>query len=222
MSLDRASIYPMSVVDIILMIGRLSDDSFGILDAALNDRNPFDVSPNRVASLSYGIGVSREAVLSIVEACDYLNGRLHNVAQNGNYMDVFDSIASDELGIEDPDLRGRVALRLAIIARSRDNIDAYRRRETLKSGFIKNATSLSYLVDLRPVFGARLEILEIVPMVQLRVATDSGVPGEEEITFQADKQMLKHLQKTLESALEKIEAINQSDKIIGFLIGDKG
>jgi hypothetical protein len=79
----------------------------------------------------------------------------------------------------------------------------------LQSGFIPNAIGFSSFVDLRPDFGDGEEISGIngyLPIIQLRITTDSANPQEKQVVLQVNEEALKELHKALKRAESKIAA----------------
>jgi hypothetical protein len=88
----------------------------------------------------------------------------------------------------------------------------------LKKGYLSNATSFSFLADLRPDFGPGLEIMGLIPVVQLRINTDSENQAESEFVVQLDETMLRELREMVQKAEKTLDVLDRQDTLLRFLI----
>jgi hypothetical protein len=186
----------------------LGEAEFAALRTYATGPHAFDLDEMRVRNLADEIKLGAEATGHLIATVAFLydqigateleEERLREVA-----LQLITSL-TDEEKFKDP----VTVDRLIAILRKNPGADAFNKIQRLRSGFLKNAVGFSTFVDARPDFTADYqEIRGLVPVVQLRITTDSQDPTERSIVFQLDERGLLNLEKTIQTAKQKIDTL---------------
>ena len=120
----------------------------------------------------------------------------------GNLIDTYSVFDS-------PEERDALIRRLSVILGQRRSADSFRKAQRLRIGFIRNATSFSSLVDLRPDFSDDKKSVErLIPVAQLRISTDADGPDFKEIVIQLDERSLARLREALNEMEQKFSTLH--------------
>jgi hypothetical protein len=111
--------------------------------------------------------------------------------------------------------KDEVQRRLELLLKNTDIHQRFREIKRLQSGFLPNAVGVSTFVDLRPDFGPgdKLSIIGYLPIVQVRISTDSGDPSEKSLVFQMNEDALVEFRKAIERAEAKLATLKQQSTI---------
>jgi hypothetical protein len=86
---------------------------------------------------------------------------------------------------------------------------------------LRNATSFSSILDFRPNFNEdRSAILELLPVVQFKVTTDSDDPSDTAIIFQMDEATLAKLKEAVDLAQKKLSVASSDPRLTSQLAGE--
>jgi hypothetical protein len=150
----------------------------------------------------------------LLAALSYLTSQAERFEETGQPFDsIFPSVVDDL----DRDANWGSAKEVASkrLKEIFDKRDAYKRLKKLvrlRSGFLPNATGFSTFVDVRPNFdGNPKQVVDLVPMVQVRIATDSKLDTQREFVFQLSEDALKLLKEAVSSVEDKIQILKSAN-----------
>ena len=213
---------PESLAEALAPIGLLPDEEFKELLEAVSGPRSFSLSKEQLETLKKKIPETSAILQFTLGALAYLYLQITRVVD-----DQMSQRAVVEKLVDDFDAAGKwtnikslMVDRLSALLAKQDNHQRFRKIQRLQTGFIPNATGFSSFVDLRPDYDdgdVPKEIKGFVPIIQLRIATDSDDLNWRRLVVQMDEEALAELKKTISRLESKLDAL-KSDPLSARLI----
>ena len=206
---SRFALVPPHPAEILLPLVDLDEPKFQQLLKATRQQDAFGVLNNRDETLSKEIGVEASTLYYLLPLLGSLYQGTRTIESNQERRSALDSFLKAYLGeVDDPNsnaARDKLLRRLTILLERNPEADRALKTQRLKAGFVPNATGFSTLVDLRPDFDEkRVSIQALLPVVQLRITTDSEIGFEKRLIVQLSTEMLSSLRLALDDVEKKI------------------
>ena len=119
-----------------------------------------------------------------------------------------------QLDVDAPELfapERRLAQRLETLLSDKPQVELLKKTTRLEKGFLDNAVGFTSFVDLRPCFDAdHAEISGWIPMIQLRITTDSSLKSNKSIVLQLNRETLEALKDTLDDVESKLTKVTRT------------
>lgn len=203
-------ISPTLVEELFSKLAELVNDEFNFLKSEVAGESAFDRTTDRLETIAEKVSFDTDELRDLLTALSYIYRRLRDAEteQSETRSVVLEFLR----GFKDPkwtdEQREKIAARLAELLAPNENAEAYDKSQRLKKGFLDNAVSFATFVDLRPDFNKDKSVIkQFVPVVQLKVFTDSEKPGQKSLVFQLDKAALAKLKKELDDLDKKLETV---------------
>jgi transcriptional regulator with XRE-family HTH domain len=202
-------------------VSELNDAEFTILSEEIRGRSAFDNDKERVEDLARKIGLSKETISLLINGLAFLYRQLHVARDAGADLaallpEIIKSIASEELADEPG-----VVSRLATLLQKNENTEQWEKAQRLRKGFLNNATEFATLVDARPNFSPdRTQLIGFVPIIQLRLRTDSDQPDQRSLVVQLDPRALKRLRRAVDLAEKKLDVLTSQLGAAGLTVSE--
>lgn len=219
-------LFPSSaVMSVLEPLASIPKDMFDVLLNEVRSPIAFDASKERCEKLADRISIKAEQIGMLLNVLKALYSRLKSIeAIGGSRAPLLDDFVDEMAADEDYDNIENISIiksRLLEILTVNNNIDSATKIERLKNGFIDSAVTFSTFVDLRPNFddSNRDKIIGFVPMVQMRIQTNSKSDNNRNIVLQINQKTLFNLKKIISETEEKLNAIRKSNlelPLLGF------
>lgn len=209
---------PSSLGDALRTIADLSSDQIATLEKAVSGPRSFSLSKDELDALRRHIPEQSGNLTFLLAALSYLYSQVARVVDLGMPFSEAISALVDELeeDAEWQDRKEEVARRLGSILHTSEAHQRFRKIQRLQAGFIPNAIGFGTFVDLRPDFGdgEELQISGYLPVIQLRISTDSPSPDGKRLVFQLTEDGLVELKKVLERAEAKLAVLREQSSLV--------
>lgn len=198
-------IAPTSFEEVIRDLAAYEERDFEYLLEEVRGPEAFDVNSARCRRLGSRLKRSPEAVAFMLRAFGFIYSQLGSAGEfeieTGRVVNDFVQSFEFEL---DGHLHARLIQRLVDLCSRNPETDAAIRFQEMRKGFLDNLTSIDSYVDLRPDFNKEnSKIQSLIPIVQLRLMTNSNDPRLRDIVLQVDAE-------TIEMISEKIKEIKKA------------
>ena len=207
-----------SFEEIFLIVARLPEPNFVALDAAVHGPEAFTTEKERLRRISAEVSLDPDTLGVMFRALEFIYVELSDdEAEAADVPATVDSIVSTlDGGRLDDVAKGALVSRLGSLLARNEFADVHRKAARLRTGFVPNVVSASTMVDLRPNFNQRRDtVLELIPIIQLRIRTDAADPSDRSLVVQLDSAALDKLQETLKGAQDKVRVLVDFEPLAG-------
>ena len=220
MAIGKLRVFPpFSMADVLRPMAQFDAAAFEKFSQAIASKLAFTTDKKRCEKLAGEVGARSDDVAVLLSLLSSLYDRLRDLeesnSENANIgSDFIDELLSAE-SAEDDDADGlksdEVAIlkvRLPVVLLKNPNVKEAEKVSRLKFGFLKNAIGFSSFVDMRPNFTDGYSSFKgIVPVTQIRIATDADNPSDREFIFQCNRDALHKLKKVVADAELKLDSL---------------
>jgi hypothetical protein len=166
-----------------------------------------------VTAVAKSLGSDESAILDLLESLDFLYDRCREwETGDENFAPPLRSFLRGTRlwGALGPDAEASFD-RLIELLQPNPALEQLRKLRWLRTGILETAVEFASFVDLRPDFSKdRSEVRGLVPVVLLRVRTESDLERDRSHVFQLTLDGVRKLRKVLEDIDQKLHAISQS------------
>ena len=219
---------PREISDIYEVLDAFSDHQFNQLVTITRVKPGYSLTKAEATELAAVLGIGLPKLAFLVSALQYLQPLvLAAIETTGVSVDdavhqLVDDIA--EGSGEQRSLNPNIVNRLASLLEPLPDYRRSRKIERLQDGFIDNAVSFATLVDIRPYYeedqdGMPASIGGYIPVVQLRMETNSMIPALSEVIVNLKEDALAELKAAISRAESKLLLAKKSIDSQGDLLG---
>lgn len=197
-------------------VSELEDAQYDTLLAEIGGPNGFSLAEPRVTAVANSLARDENEVLDLLQSLDFLYDRCREW-----------ETADDDFG---PPLRSFLRAtrlwgtlgpnadasfdRLTRLLEPNPILEQRRKLRWLRTGILDTAVEFASFVDLRPDFSKdRSEVRGLVPVVLLRVRTESDLERDRSHVFQLTIDGVRKLSKALEDIDRKLDAIGRKGEL---------
>jgi len=215
MAIQRSILPPASFEDALRPIALIGQQEFKVLHEFVS-KNAFELQGDQAKKLATAINIAEADLAYLFSALAFLYNRVQSSGRSPQTSEaelskLLDNIEIDEISADE---QATAKGRLTSVLKFNPNAEKMSKIRRLKTGFIDNAIDFSTFVDLRPNY-IDGEIDEFIPIVQLRITTDSRISPEIYFVFQVDENGLEELEKVISRAREKLKKVTEYPPLKG-------
>ena len=197
-------------------ISELEDAHYEALLAETGGPNGFSVAEPRVTAVAESLESDESDVLNLFQTLDFLYDRCREweTGDEGFGAPLRSFLRATRLwGALGPNAES-VFDRLTKLLEPNPTLEQIRKLRWLRTGILDTAVEFASFVDLRPDFSKdRSEVRGLVPVVLLRVRTESDLERDRSHAFQLTIDGVRKLRKVLEDIDRKLDAIGRSGEL---------
>jgi hypothetical protein len=203
-------------------VSELEDAQYEALLAEICGPNGFSLAEPRVTAVAKALGSNEGEVLDVLQSLDFLYDRCREwETDDEDYAPPLRSF------LRATRLWGALGSsadasfdRLTKLLKPNPTLEQNRKLRRLRTGILDTAVEFASFVDLRPDFSKdRLEVRGLVPVVLLRVRTESELERDRTHAFQLTIDGVRKLRKALEDIDQKLGAIGRSAELERLIVG---
>jgi hypothetical protein len=197
-------------------ISELEDAQYKALLAEIGGGKGFSVAEPRVTAVAGLLGSDESEILDLLQSLDFLYDRCREWETDDE--DFGPPLRSFLRGTRLWGALGSNADasfdRLMKLLQPNPFLEQSRKLRWLRTGILDTAVEFASFVDLRPDFSKdRSEVRGLVPVVLLRVRTESDLERDRSHAFQLTIDGVRKLRKVLDDIDRKLDAIGRSSEI---------
>ena len=197
-------------------ISELEDAQYEALLAETGGPNGFSVAEPRVTAVAESLESDESDVLNLLQSLDFLYDRCREweTGDEGFGAPLRSFLRATRLwGALGPDAES-VFDRLTKLLQPNPTLEHIRKLRWLRTGILETAVEFASFVDLRPDFSEdRSEVRGLVPVVLVRVRTESDLERDRSHSFQLTIDGVRKLRRTVEDIDRKLDAIGRSSEL---------
>ncbi len=219
---------PSSFEGLFAPIAAASEEQFANFLAAVNSRKGFRDEDKRCDELSKILDISSSDVGILLNVLRGIYIRFRSLEKRGaSFDDLFGSFVKEGLGqdkveLETPDNSNQLVVRLSKLFQKSESLDEAEKLNRLRKGFLDGAVTFSSFVDLRPNYtDDRKKIVGYLPIVQLRISTDSDDASKQNTVFHLDSKAIDELAETIEDIKLKMKALANREELKDLVYSDR-
>lgn len=203
--------------DTLALVASLSEDKFRLLLEEITGPQAFERDIDRCTSLSESLGQKNISdVYNLLSSLNFLYVRCRELEASDieltaglrEFLEISELIS--EFG-EDTEKGFK---RIVQLVKRNTTLEQKRKLRWLRTGILENAVEFSSFVDIRPSFSEDRKIIEtFIPIIILRIGTESDQRKDQSYVFQLTENGLKKLREAIDDIAMKLSTVQTDTKL---------